>query len=212
MTSEAVCELIHNAMRILPRYSLSEPPFEPANGVYALFQPDETGHSGDRIVRIGSHTGEGNLPARLREHMAENKDRSILRKHIGRAILRQTGDPYLAIWDLDYTCKAVRETKGHLLDPVKQAQIEAAVSEYISCFSVSVLPMGSPQEARRLERLCIGTVSSCGSCGPSRDWLGAFADRRIARSGLWQVMHLEKDGVEIDALRSTEESLRCIWL
>lgn len=163
-------------------------------------------------MRIGSHTGEGNLPARLREHMTENKDRSILRKHIGRAILRQTGDPYPAIWNLDYTPKEVREVKGHLLDPVKQAQIEAAASEYISRFSVSMLPMGSiPQEARRLERLCIGTVSSCGTCGPSRDWLGAFADRRIARSGLWQLVRLKKDGVDVDALRSTEESLRGIW-
>lgn len=130
-------------MRMLPRRSLSEPPFGPANGEYVIFQPDEIGHSGDRIVRIGSHTGEGNLPARLREHMTENKDRSILRKHIGRAILRQTGDPYPAIWNLDYTPKEVREVKGHLLDPVKQTQIEAAASEYISRFSVSVLPMGS---------------------------------------------------------------------
>lgn len=97
MTSEAVCELFHNAMRTLPRWSLSEPPVGLANGVYVIFQPDEIGQSGDRIVRIGSHTGQGNLPARLREHMTENKDRSILRKHIRRAILRQTGDPYPAI-------------------------------------------------------------------------------------------------------------------
>lgn len=36
-------------------------PFEskdiPKNGVYILFERNELGHGGDRIVRIGAHTG-----------------------------------------------------------------------------------------------------------------------------------------------------------
>jgi hypothetical protein len=194
MTSETVCELLHHGIWKLPRYRIEEIHCMPSNG--------------DRIVRIGSHTGEGNLSSRLREHMTQNKDRSIFRKHVGRALLARDSDPYLAVWNLDFTSRKLRESKGHLVNALKQAAIEDAVSDYISRFSVSVLPMRSPEEACRLERLCIRTAHSCGLCGPSPHWLGMFADTRIARSGLWQVMHLKRNGLKPDELRSTEESLR----
>ena len=39
----------------------------------------------DRIVRIGTHTGENQLRSRLMQHFVkENKNRSIFRKNIGR--------------------------------------------------------------------------------------------------------------------------------
>ena len=63
------------------------------NGVYILFEKNESGHNGDRIVRIGSHTGNDNLVKRLEEHfLKENKDRSIFRKNIGRALLNKNSD------------------------------------------------------------------------------------------------------------------------
>lgn len=76
------------------------------NGVYILFEKNEFGHNGDRIVRIGSHTGNDNLVKRLEEHfLKENKDRSIFRKNIGRALLNKNSDSYLDIWDIDLTSK-----------------------------------------------------------------------------------------------------------
>ena len=53
----------------------------------------------DRIVRIGTHRGDNNLYNRLKEHFInENKDRSIFRKNIGRALLNKNQDSYLEIW------------------------------------------------------------------------------------------------------------------
>src|SRR6266851_6820386 len=98
--SENFCAQLHEVVLSLPRYQfpVSEDQL-PANGIYFIFEKGESGHHSDRIVRIGSHTGAGNLPARLREHITLNKDRSIFRKHIGRAILKRDKDPYLSVWE-----------------------------------------------------------------------------------------------------------------
>jgi hypothetical protein len=110
------------------------------------------------------------------------------------------------VWNLDFTSKSLRDTKGHLVDSPKQAAVENEVSRYITeKFSVSVLAAMSPEAACQLERLCIGTVSSCSACSPSGSWLGSYADRRIARSGLWQVMHLYKQGLELEDFRQFEQ-------
>ena len=49
----------------------------PEDGVYIVFERGEWGHRGERIVRVGTHTGQGRLRSRLVEHfLNENKDRS----------------------------------------------------------------------------------------------------------------------------------------
>ena len=76
-----ICEKLHNIFNGLERHKF---PFErsliPKNGIYILFEKGERAHSNcDRIVRIGTHAGQNNLPKRLTEHfLVENKDRSIL--------------------------------------------------------------------------------------------------------------------------------------
>jgi len=164
---EDTCSRLHKMLNDLPRYSFAQLDHRvPADGVYFLFESGEGGHEGQRIVRIGSHTGKGNLASRLREHVRLNKDRSIFRKHVGRALLQR-------------------------------ATIESAVSAYIECnFSVSILGASDSDAACRLEELCIGTVSHCSHCAPSKAWLGRHADPRIAQSGLWQIMHLYGKGLE----------------
>ena len=78
----------------------------PRNGIYLVFENGERGHGGDRIVRVGAHTGYNQLRSRLREHfIRENKDRSIFRKNIGRALLASLDDPYLETWNLDLTTR-----------------------------------------------------------------------------------------------------------
>ncbi|MEQ8154919.1 MAG: hypothetical protein ABRQ25_08575 [Clostridiaceae bacterium] len=56
--SEVCCKL-HKMLRNLERFRF---PFDkksiPKNGVYILFEKNEYGHDGDRIVRIGTHTGK----------------------------------------------------------------------------------------------------------------------------------------------------------
>jgi hypothetical protein len=203
---EEACTALHKTLSGLPRYSfvqLNEA--FPADGVYFLFELGEEGHEGERIVRIGSHTGKGILASRLREHARLNKDRSIFRKHIGRAMLQQDNNPYLAIWNLDLTTRKAREEQGHRLDKTKQAGIEDAVSAYINnVFSIVVLPASDSEAACRLEERCIGTVSSCSRCSPSKFWLGQHADPRIAESGLWQIMHLYRKGLDDSDLRAIQ--------
>ena len=95
------CEVLHQRLSELRRYSF---PFEesclPMNGVYILFEKGEQAHGVDRIVRVGTHTGESQLISRLNQHFVkENKDRSIFRKNIGRSYLKMKNDPYLEKWE-----------------------------------------------------------------------------------------------------------------
>ena len=99
------CHQLHELFNQLERFSF---PFDdsriPANGIYILFEKGESAHGGDRIVRVGTRRGDNRLPSRLREHfIKENKDRSIFRKNIGRALLNQRSDQFLAKWNQDLT-------------------------------------------------------------------------------------------------------------
>jgi hypothetical protein len=134
------------------------------------------------------------LAQRLNEHTTQNKDRSIFRKHIGRALLSRDHDPFLDTWDLDLTRRQDRNRYNRVVDPAKLDRVEQAVSDYIEkhvCVSVIATPSGDT--ALKLERLCIATVSLCGSCRPSGSWLGNFSPNlKIQASGLWQLQHLFK--------------------
>lgn len=83
----AHCAELHALVQRGARHTF---PFEarglPSNGIYVLFELGEECHGGNRIVRVGTHRGQGQLPSRILQHfVAENKDRSIFRKNIGRA-------------------------------------------------------------------------------------------------------------------------------
>lgn len=95
-----LCERLHLIVNKMPRYYF---PLDKnkiyKNGIYILFEKGEKAHGVDRIVRIGTHRGDNNLYNRLKEHFInENKDRSIFRKNIGRALLNKNQDSYLEIW------------------------------------------------------------------------------------------------------------------
>ena len=60
----------------------------PENGIYIIFEKGEKYGNLDRIVRVGTHTGNNQLRSRLNQHfLKENKNRSIFRKNIGRCFL-----------------------------------------------------------------------------------------------------------------------------
>jgi hypothetical protein len=56
----------------------------------------------------------------------ENKDRSIFRKNIGRALLNRDWDPFLPAWELDRTSRAIREQHCGI-DLERQRAVEGAV-------------------------------------------------------------------------------------
>ena len=77
----------------------------PLNGIYFLF---ESGRTWTRrgATRSGRNRTRANANCHraLTQHFVnENKDRSIFRKNIGRALLNRAGDPFLADWEIDRT-------------------------------------------------------------------------------------------------------------
>jgi len=183
----------------------------PKNGLYVLFENGEYGHGTNRIVRIGTHTGNNQLPSRLQQHfMRENKDRSIFRKNIGRALLNKAKDPYLAIWELDLTTREAKKKYSNLIDPVKQKQIEQQVTSIIQGnFQFIVFRMESKEKRREFESKIISTVSSCNQCKPSENWFGQYSPKdKIRESGLWIVNELYKTPLSEEEFSQLEDEIK----
>jgi len=198
------CAELHKLCWSLKRFSF---PFDqktiPADGIYVLFEKGERAHGGDRIVRIGSHTGVGQLRSRLLQHFVhENKDRSIFRKNIGRCLL--AGDDYAAVWELDMTTRTMREAHGKKVDAEKQAAVERQVTKYIqNHFSFVVFSVADKSERLALEAAMIASVSQC-ECKASAAWLGNSSSvKQIRESGLWLVQHLQGSGL-------TNQQMQCL--
>lgn len=167
----------------------------PWNGIYVLFEQGELAHGADRIVRVGTHTGNNQLPSRLEQHfIRENKDRSIFRKNIGRAILNREKDPFLAQWEIDLTAKKAKEKYAGFIDWQKLQEIERRVTEYIQRnFRFVAFRVDDKTKRLRWESRIISTVSLCEECRPSDKWLGLYSPKaKIRESGLWLVNELFK--------------------
>lgn len=201
------CETVHNLAWVLERHGF---PFDelkiPLNGIYLLFQKGEEGHKGDRIVRIGTHTGDNQLRSRLKQHFINpKKDRSIFRKNIGRALLNQCNDPFLEYWELDLTTRKAKEKYLSLIDLDYQNTVEDKVSEFIQTnFSFCVFEVNDKEQRLQIESGLISTISWCDECKSSKTWLGNFSPKRkIIESGLWLVNELYKtpfNSLEVDHL------------
>lgn len=189
-----ICAELHCCVNKLPHLHF---PFNeariPKNGIYILFEEGETAHGTNRIVRVGTHTGEGKLASRLREHfIVENKDRSIFRKNIGRALLNKAQDPFLSQWEIDLTTRAARDKFEKRIDQQKLKEIEHQVTECLrSKFFFVVIPVPDKADRMRWESRLISTISLCRNCHPSPNWLGLSSPRvKIREKGLWNSMEL----------------------
>ncbi len=194
--TKSKCEELHFTFNSLKRFNF---PFNeseiPKNGIYVLFEKGEAAHGADRIVRIGTHTGDNQLPSRLKQHFSnENKDRSIFRKNIGRGILNRKKDSFLKEWEIDLTTKEAKEKLSNLIDLEKQKQIEKQVTKYIQDnFSFVAFHVEDKEKRLEIESKIISTISLCKDCKPSENWLGLFSPKeKIRESGLWLVNELYK--------------------
>jgi hypothetical protein len=192
-----VCHMIHHLFNGLPSYHF---PFDakklPKNGIYVVFEKGESAHRTNRIVRIGTHTGDHQLLSRLLQHFVkENKDRSIFRKNIGRALLKKGHNPYLQVWDLDLTTKKAKEQYSNMIDFENQNLIERQVTTYMqNNLFFAVFQVDSKEDRLKWESRLISTVSLCPECRPSSDWLGLSSPKgKIRESGLWLVNELYKE-------------------
>lgn len=195
-----ICEQLH---LLFSSQKIFQFPFNPShipnNGIYLLFEEGEFGHGTKRIVRVGTHTGKDQLRSRLRQHfMQENKDRSIFRKNVGRALLKKRNDPFLAQWELDLTTKVAREKYQGQIDSHYQATVEKMVSDYLQKhFSFIVFEVQDKTTRLNLESKIISTLSRCEECKPSLNWLGLHSPKsKICESGLWLVNELYKDPLD----------------
>ncbi|AKB28095.1 hypothetical protein MSSIT_1376 [Methanosarcina siciliae T4/M] len=202
------CKQLHQWFNNLERISF---PFDerkiPRNGIYILFEKGETAHGMDRVVRIGTHTGKNQLRSRLKQHfIKENKDRSIFRKNIGRALLNRDKDPFLDQWEIDLTSRKAKKENAGLIDSEKQEETEKRVSQYIQKnFSFVVIEVEAQEKRLELESKIISTISLCDECGPSSDWLGLFSPKeKIRKSGLWLVNELFKEPLSDEDMRLIE--------
>ncbi len=191
--SEA-CRLLHQALSAMPRLRAGYSAHQiPANGLYIVFEKDEYAHGTDRIVRIGTHRGQNNLPRRLVEHLyTPNKDRSIFRKHVGRCLLAAEQNPFLEQWNLDRTTRRNRERAKSEVDLVELEKVEQRVSDYITKhFSFCVIPDEHKPDRLALEASLLSTIASCAECRPSKNWLGLHhPNPTITRIGLWNIQNL----------------------
>jgi len=166
----------------------------PKNGIYILFEKGEKYKEYDRVVRIGSHTGENQLIPRLRQHfLMENKNRSIFRKNIGRCILKKNNDSYINNWELDTTSRIDKEKNLWKLDLNFEKQIENQISEIIQKnFTFCVIEINDKKRRLDFEKKLISTFGNSNELIPSKDWLGYESPKeKIFKSGLWQVNNLK---------------------
>ena len=204
-----LCSEIHEIFQKLERFNF---PFEdnriPKNGIYILYEQSEQGHEQDRIVRVGTHTGENQLRSRLKQHFVkENKDRSIFRKNIGRALLNKNNDSFIKQWEWDLTKRENKDKYTPLLDRQKQTAVEHEVSKHIqNKISFVVFEVEDKEERLQLESRIISTVSLCNECGASKHWLGNYSTKdKIKESGLWLVNELYKKTLEPEDILRIKE-------
>lgn len=203
-----ICNNLHEVLKEGRRFDFSMGYTDiPLNGIYIMFEKGEYGHNGDRIVRIGTHTGDKQLRSRIFQHYEnENKNRSIFRKNIGRCILNQKSDPYLSIWELDNTRKNEKAKNQNLINHKYEHEIEKEISKYIQD-NLSFVILEIPTKELRLffESRLIGTVSRCEECYPSQLWFGLQSPvKKIRESGLWQVMELYSQPLNYDELEQVK--------
>lgn len=211
-TMENNCSKLHKIFNDCKHHSIPYNENEiPKNGIYILFEKGEFAHGGKRIVRIGTHTGADQLRSRIKQHfLSKNKDRSIFRKNIGRAILNSKNDCFIEQWEWDLTTRANKEKYSDLLDKEKQEMIENQVTEYMqSNFSFAVFEINEKDDRMLFESRIISTVSNCHECGGNENWLGNHSPKeKIRKSGLWLINELWKKSITDEELIKLTELVK----
>lgn len=206
-------EQLHHIFNSLPKHSF---PLHknnlPSNGIYILFEHAEKFNQFDRIVRIGTHTGNGRFVTRLKDHFEKDKQRnSIFRKHIGRCFLNKNNDPYLTNWDLPFKKVEDKIKNKNRVDLTFEKKYEQQITEYIQKnLSFVVIPNVDKEiERLELESALITTIAQDSVSLPSKNWLGKFhPDPTIANGKLWNINGLNGKIITEDQLIKIKDFIR----
>ncbi|EHL05566.1 hypothetical protein HMPREF0322_03786 [Desulfitobacterium hafniense DP7] len=184
-----MCGKLHELFNSMPRFrwnTIDSISFN--SGIYIVFEDGEKYHHLDRIVRVGTHRSDGRLRGRLKDHfLRENKDGSIFRKNIGKAILNKNNHPYLSAWSMNTSKPDIVAQLGNRYDPVFQENLEQQISSHIrKHFSFVYFPVSTEAERLRLEEGIIATLNASPDFVASPEWRGQYSpEREIMQSGLW---------------------------
>ena len=155
------------------------------NGIYFMYQQDETFKFGDKTYERIVYVGIGNLKSRLNDYARINVFPPLKQK-IERALAAQ---------------------KGVLLDAITPQEVDDYVK---SNFTRRILRISSADEAQKWERTIIPTVAQYSADFISRNWLGRWADLPYGILNTeytsWPLTLQDKDLLELSELIKTKLS------
>lgn len=187
-----LCYELHKLFNSMQRYTfgtIDEIPFN--NGIYIFFQKGEKYGEFDRIVRVGTDTGQNQLKSRMRQHLIkENKDRSIFRKNIGRAMLAKQNNALLDYWNIDFTTKKNKELLFDEKKSIECSVIESKISDFMrENFSFVVFNVDTKEERLRLEAGIISALHNSNDFIATKNWLGNYVPESkgtyVKKSRMW---------------------------
>lgn len=180
---------LHRICKNLKQYtymSIEDIPFN--NGIYIMVDKNECFKGYNRIVRVGTHKGNGRLKGRLKQHfLTEDKNGSILRKFIGSAMLNQYNDKYVKEWNINIRDKKEYTTHKFYFNREKEYIIEKAISNYLR-ENIYFYCIEEINDYKRLEikNNMIRCLYQDNEFKSSNKWLGKFSPMlHISAYGLW---------------------------
>lgn len=180
---------LHRRCHMLPKYdylTIDKIPFE--NGIYLMVDKYEVLYGYPRIIRIGTHRGEGRLKGRVAQHfLTEDKNGSSLRRYIGSALLSRNKDAYLSIWEVNSRSHMLSTDYKNKIDINKERQIEAEVSKYLrEHVYFYCIEADSYENRLELKKNMMKCLYSDNTYKPSNKWLGNDSPMlHIKAYGLW---------------------------
>lgn len=207
------CLDLHKLFNSMKRLSIKDiDEIKINNGIYIFFENGEKYHGYDRIVRVGTDTGQNNLKSRLIQHyLTKNKDRSIFRKNIGRAMLNRDGNPLLLdYWNKDLTKRASKEKFRNEQYEEECKQLESTISDFLDKnMTFVVFPLETKEERLRLEEAIISSLFHCEDFKASDKWLGNFMpelrNNNVKKSGMWLSQGLKASPLTDEEFKKLKE-------
>ncbi len=183
MNREKVVE-IYNLLERIPEIGFKSNKADlPLNGVYFAYEASESVNIGGnmfrRVVRIGSHLGQGNLFNRIRSHYGQvnslkgNSGRSVFRKLIGAAIIKREN---------------IGEVKLHdWLEETTPEEIEHKVSKYLrDNVTFRCIAIEKKDERLEVESYLISLFARIEPGKQSPGWLGNDSHcPKVRAYGIW---------------------------
>ncbi len=173
------CHILHQRLSELPRFCFDgEKKQTLNNGIYIVFEKAMTAHGADRIVHIGTHYSSAGLSRRINNHPSNHNKSSVLRRHIGQAILNERNGPPLKCYEsVD-------------LDEINK-EIGCYIKNKLKFF---IMDFGNNEDERvYMKSRLLSTIKDCSHCKPTKKWLGVYhPSPTIRKSGLWNIQGLNK--------------------